>query len=305
MSSRKRPAVPAAVETAVITMSRRRCCFCVGILFDYRPKPGQIAHLDGNPSDSRQSNLAWMCFEHHDRYDGRTSQSKNLTKAEAVRYRTEVCRWVEGKLGLQRSAATMQRIDIRGATPISISCVDRFTSDESSREWQRQWEGHRIEVPGLGSVFPAEWQNLKSPHDVTVLHFDDTTPECASFNVQLTSSTRVLVVREHHSSFSRIRGDAYTSNGTVSRSLWYRALRDEGYTPWCGRDDAAVLSSIHVERSSPLWNWVETRIRVSSLRVLGRRVASGEEMDFLLVRTAMDDSLMGDWCLRAIEVRQE
>ena len=50
-------------------------------------KSGQIAHLDGRNDNNDIDNLAFLCFEHHDQYDTRTSQSKGLTPREARRFR--------------------------------------------------------------------------------------------------------------------------------------------------------------------------------------------------------------------------
>jgi hypothetical protein len=53
-------------------------------------KTGQIAHLDRDRSNSTADNLAFLCLVHHDHYDSRTSQSKNLTVGEVKAYRTEL-----------------------------------------------------------------------------------------------------------------------------------------------------------------------------------------------------------------------
>jgi hypothetical protein len=51
---------------------------------------GQLAHLNRDPSDSRFENLVWLCLNHHDEYDGRTSQSKGLTSPEVKVYRDQL-----------------------------------------------------------------------------------------------------------------------------------------------------------------------------------------------------------------------
>lgn len=79
----KRPKIPTSVQTAVLTESRRRCCLCFHLDGDDSEKPGQIAHLDHDPTNNAEDNLAWLCLPHHDRYDSRTSQSKGLTIEEA------------------------------------------------------------------------------------------------------------------------------------------------------------------------------------------------------------------------------
>jgi hypothetical protein len=100
----KRKSVPNVDQTALFGQSRRRCCVCFGINNDFAEKHGQIAHLDGDPSNSAQDNLAWLCLEHHDRFDSKTSQSKGLTMAEVKMYRSDLYEAIER----QRTAALPQ-----------------------------------------------------------------------------------------------------------------------------------------------------------------------------------------------------
>src|ERR1035441_5717735 len=78
--NRKR--VPTEIETAVLTKSARRCTLCFLLSGDLTEKPGQIAHLDQDPSNYTEDNLAFMCLVHHSLYDSHTSQHKNYTIAE-------------------------------------------------------------------------------------------------------------------------------------------------------------------------------------------------------------------------------
>lgn len=79
-------------ETEVLRRSGRRCCVCFALHRDLGVKRGQIAHLDRNPANSTVANLAFLCLEHHDQYDSRTSQSKGLTVQEIESYRSELCK---------------------------------------------------------------------------------------------------------------------------------------------------------------------------------------------------------------------
>ncbi len=85
MPGRKK--VPSDVELAVLTKSRRRCCVCFGLDHDSAEKRGQLAHLDGNPANNKEDNLAFLCLKHHDCYDSTTSQSKGVTINEVKWYR--------------------------------------------------------------------------------------------------------------------------------------------------------------------------------------------------------------------------
>jgi hypothetical protein len=82
-----RPKIPVDVERDVLLKSGRRCALCVGLQGDWLPKPGQIAHLDGNRANNAFANLCWLCQPHHDQYDSRTSQTKGLTASEVRAYR--------------------------------------------------------------------------------------------------------------------------------------------------------------------------------------------------------------------------
>ena len=85
MAITKNPArkkLPTATETAVLIKSARRCPICFHLHGDLTPKLGQIAHLDGDRTNSAEDNLAWLCMPHHSEYDSTTSQHKNYTIAE-------------------------------------------------------------------------------------------------------------------------------------------------------------------------------------------------------------------------------
>ncbi len=85
-----RKAIPKGIETKVLTNSRRRCCICFCLDNDFGEKDGQIAHLNHDRADSRYENLAYLCLFHHNRYDSRTSQSKNFTINEVKEYRNRL-----------------------------------------------------------------------------------------------------------------------------------------------------------------------------------------------------------------------
>ena len=61
---------------------------------------GQIAHINGKRDDNREENLAYLCLDHHDEYDGTTSQSKGLTPGE-LRYYKSRLEEIESRRGRQ------------------------------------------------------------------------------------------------------------------------------------------------------------------------------------------------------------
>jgi len=83
--------IPNTTITNVLIKSRRRCCFCFGWQNDHEIKlHGQIAHLDRNSKNNKEDNLAYLCLEHHDDYDSKRKECKNLTLGEVKKYRDDL-----------------------------------------------------------------------------------------------------------------------------------------------------------------------------------------------------------------------
>lgn len=87
---KKRKTVPAQVEKAVLLKSRRRCCLCYWLLGIDKMDRGQIVHLDQDCSNSEESNLAFLCTDHHDEFDSSTRISKNWTREEVRAWRDQL-----------------------------------------------------------------------------------------------------------------------------------------------------------------------------------------------------------------------
>ena len=85
-----RTSIPHEIQALVLTKSKRRCALCVFLDGKDEERKGQIAHLNGDHADSRFENLVWLCFEHHDDFDSKTSQSKNYTQIEVRDYRYQL-----------------------------------------------------------------------------------------------------------------------------------------------------------------------------------------------------------------------
>jgi hypothetical protein len=92
MTAKKPPRkpIPSDVETAVLAKSARRCVLCFHLDSDLKEKIGQIAHLDGTPSNAAEDNLAFMCLPHHSLFDSTTSQHKNYTIPEVKAARSRL-----------------------------------------------------------------------------------------------------------------------------------------------------------------------------------------------------------------------
>jgi hypothetical protein len=86
--------IPIKIENKVLLGSLRRCAICFGLNFDTNTKRGQIAHIDQNNTNADLDNLVYLCLDHHDEYDGKTSQSKGLTKDEIRIFKGELCSYI-------------------------------------------------------------------------------------------------------------------------------------------------------------------------------------------------------------------
>ena len=131
-----------STETDVLLASRRRCCLCVFLKNRDEERRGQIAHLNHDPSDPRFENLVWLCLEHHDEYDGKTSQSKGITPDEVRAYRDQLYTRndQEGKWKAQSAAKLAPAGDSSSSEPPSEYDIvrERFPNDlaYTTRRWR-------------------------------------------------------------------------------------------------------------------------------------------------------------------------
>jgi hypothetical protein len=108
----QRMKIPEEVETELFTKSGRRCAICFALEGDAAVKPGQIAHLDRDPSNNKFENLCFLCQLHHDQYDSRTSQTKGLTEPEVRSYREKL--YAEWPRSLSATPKQGGNVDVSG-----------------------------------------------------------------------------------------------------------------------------------------------------------------------------------------------
>lgn len=121
-----RKPIPKETETKVLLASRRRCAFHFALEGDLSVKKGQITHVDHDPSNSRFENLAYLCFDHHNEYDSKTSQSKGLTEAELIRYRDQLYEYMK-QIPFSWPDPSLQEANLSGEEyhRISLELYDR------------------------------------------------------------------------------------------------------------------------------------------------------------------------------------
>ena len=111
MTMTNRPPVPQETQAEVLSLCARRCCICFGIDNDYNEKSGQIAHLDKKRDNNKLDNLAFLCFDHHNKYDSTMSQSKNYQLLEVKKYRSDLHETVANNKSLAYASITQKTID--------------------------------------------------------------------------------------------------------------------------------------------------------------------------------------------------
>ena len=79
----------------MLIKSARRCVLCFHLHGRLTEKAGRVAHLDRDRTNTAEDNLAWMCFHHHDKYDSKSSQRKNYTRAEVKEARLRLYAAIE------------------------------------------------------------------------------------------------------------------------------------------------------------------------------------------------------------------
>jgi hypothetical protein len=108
MAIRKRPTTD--VETSVLVFFKRRCCLCFFLEGRENVRRGQIAHINRKRNDSRFENLVFLCFDHHDEYDGKTRQSKAFTPSEVRNHRDHLYAMLNSKESILANASDVELI---------------------------------------------------------------------------------------------------------------------------------------------------------------------------------------------------
>ena len=181
--------------------SRRRCALCYKLKGDLTEKKGQIAHLDQNPANYAEGNLAWLCLEHHSEYDSRTSQHKNYTMPEVKKARDDLHAAIRA---LQHLAAPAVRTEGRNADRNTLKDIMRTLSGTIGR--LRNWSFN-------GTSFPVAWFD-----PFTEFLTERQSPEFEFVDIELETDRKAMIDR-----LSRL--DRLI--GTVAKAVpgqvgWYR-----------------------------------------------------------------------------------
>ena len=116
--------------THILLKSRRCCCLCFGLKNDHAEKKGQIAHLDHDPSNDEPDNLAFLCLDHHDQYDSKTSQSKSLQPTEVKAYRGLLYQFLSSSQLMNRKTFEKQEKDGASTEWLSARALNTYLSEK-------------------------------------------------------------------------------------------------------------------------------------------------------------------------------
>jgi hypothetical protein len=155
--------VPGNIQDQVVLLSRRRCCVCFGLSGDVDIKAGQIAHLDRDNTNFALDNLAFLCLEHHDEYDSKSSQSKGLRENEVKQFRKELYE----NVGAALSCAEQKFLKLFGNDDEGVKLAEWFKRLQDTALIQT------ASVQCLGMRNPLPFDTIYQPTRVIVASSDD------------------------------------------------------------------------------------------------------------------------------------
>jgi hypothetical protein len=169
--------IPQEIQHRILDRSRRRCALCIHFNNDWRQKEGQLAHLDRDPSNFAEDNLAFFCLQHHDDYDTKRRQTKSLTMREAKTARDRLYEFIETDGDLATAGQQTIYSSPLGTTSDPRSPQGALFPCEQPKDGPARFRapGEPIGIRddslfGTGnSIFlstgPALWLRLMPPHD--------------------------------------------------------------------------------------------------------------------------------------------
>ncbi|RPI63463.1 MAG: hypothetical protein EHM48_02425 [Planctomycetaceae bacterium] len=117
----KRNSLSPEDEAKLLETCRRRCCICFVLENDASQKDGQLAHLDHDHSNGDPDNFVFLCLRHHNIYDSKMIQAKNMTEHEVRLHRKRLYEAVEcGEVPL-RLGPTVLKFPVQQTTPMTVN----------------------------------------------------------------------------------------------------------------------------------------------------------------------------------------
>jgi hypothetical protein len=213
-----RTKIPDSVRTRVLLANRHACCVCQRI-------DVQIHHIDGNPSNHEDSNLAVLCVQHHDKATSGPSLTAHLKPPEIKAYKRDWERdCANESVRLARSRTAFFMVDYKNADRIrqlfsqltQNECLyaykllrHQFQEEEAWRKEQgfsvslepnTSWNGlteKLLENVATGTVHPECFRKCKT-HPLDPLYprgfFESGAPAFGYYDVWCQIMTRAILV---------------------------------------------------------------------------------------------------------------
>ncbi len=158
----KREGITKGTEAELLFKSGRRCCLCYGLHLDFDVKRGQIAHINRDSSNSQMDNLAFLCLEHHDLYDSKTSQSKGFSETELRQYRNMLYEYVGNRSSSTKADAILKQVNdhISPAAGDNPTATDT-TSDDNAEASAFNAEENEQKVVGIVDYITNSTEDVK------------------------------------------------------------------------------------------------------------------------------------------------
>jgi hypothetical protein len=133
--SKDRKKIPSKLETEILFLNDRKCCICKD-----PNKRVQIHHIDGNPNNNTQNNLAVVCAEHQDEIHKSGGITKGISPTLVKKYKLEwesTVRSQRTQFDPQKSSLGIERIlfefEIRKAAYEIVALGDKSISEINQR----------------------------------------------------------------------------------------------------------------------------------------------------------------------------
>jgi hypothetical protein len=108
-------------EAKVLEKCRRRCCVCFVLENNDSQRDGQLSHLDHDNSNGDPDNFVFLCLRHHNIYDSKMSQAKNMTEREVRLYQAKLHQAVEHGDVPSKQGAVVLKFPAQQVHPVNIS----------------------------------------------------------------------------------------------------------------------------------------------------------------------------------------
>jgi hypothetical protein len=220
--SRDRTPVPLEISSQVLFLHDHTCCVC-----RERGKGVQLHHIDGNPTNHSDENLAVLCFEDHERTQTRGGFGKKLLPPEVVQYRND---WL-ARVTKRREEADRLAAASMGGPPPAVR--------QEGPNWIAPPNTQLIAyINHLPALRKAAYESARDGWAGTTASMKSATAEVVDILERVLGYLSAWYTPNH---FGPDGAEKYFSDYIASRYQWHRSLH-EPQGPGSGGTIAGVLA---------------------------------------------------------------